>query len=61
MKKTQFAKLAASSAALLLLTSGCSLPGKLGSGPSSEKQASHGTKDAAKAAKKAQKLAAQAA
>ncbi len=57
MKKTQFAKLAASSAALLLLTSGCSLPGKLGFGSSSEKQAGHGTKDAAKAAKKAQKLA----
>ena len=56
MKTTKLAKLAASSAAILLLTAGCSLPAKLGIGPSSS-AVGHGDKNAAKASKKSMKLA----
>ena len=53
MNTKKFAQLAASSAMLLMVSGGCSLPGALGFGPSSESTPT--VKDAAKASKKSQK------
>lgn len=55
MNTKKFAQLAASSAMLLMVSGGCSLPNALGFGPSSENTPT--VKDAAKASKKSMKLA----
>ena len=55
MNTKKFAQLAASSAMLLMVSGGCSLPSALGFGPSSENTPT--VKDAAKASKKSMKLA----